>query len=231
MSALILLIDADDTLLDFKKAEYTSITHTVKKFGVTDLGGAARLFSAINKACWLDVERGVRTREQIAVDRFCELKEKLELSAAPEVINEDYKENMRHAYFLLPGAEEFLQALKARRHRLFMITNGLETTQKMRLKGSGIYGCFENIFISEAMGLRKPEREYFDKVASLIPSFVKSKCLVIGDSLSADIKGANNAGLDSIWFNVEGKPLKEGVFPTYTAHSYSDVLAVLDGLQ
>ena len=81
------------------------------------------------------------------------------------------------------------------------------------------------------MRLRKPEREYFDKVASLIPSFDKSKCLVIGDSLSADIKGANNAGLDSIWFNVEGKPLKEGVFPTYTARSYSDVLAVLDGLQ
>ena len=72
MPALILLIDADDTLLDFKKAEYTSITHTVKKFGVTDLGGAARLFSAINKACWQDVERGVRKREQIDVDRFCE---------------------------------------------------------------------------------------------------------------------------------------------------------------
>ena len=225
---MILLIDADDTLLDFKKAEYTSITAAVKKFGAADPDGAARLFSAINKACWQDVEKAERTREQIAVERFYELKEKLSLNASAEVINEDYKENMRHAHFLLPGARDFLQALKARGHRLFMITNGLETTQTLRLKGSGIYDFFERIFISEAMGLRKPEREFFDRACSLIPAFDKSKCLVIGDSLSADIKGANNAGIPSIWFNAENKPLKDGVFPTYTAHSYSQILTFLD---
>lgn len=230
MSALILLIDADDTLLDFKKAEYTSITATVKKFGADDPEGAARLFSAINKACWLDVEKGIRTREQIAVERFCELKEKLSLNAPAETINEDYKENMRHAYFLLPGAKEFLQALKARGHRLFMITNGLETTQKMRLKGSGIYDYFERIFISEAMGLRKPERAFFEQAARLIPAFNASECLIIGDSLSADIKGANNANLPSIWFNAEYKPLKDGIYPTYTAHSYAKILTILDAL-
>ena len=231
MPSLILLIDADDTLLDFKKAEHMSITLTAKKFGASDPEEAARLFSAINKACWLDVERGVRTRERIAVERFCELKERLFLSGSPEEINEDYKANMRRAYFLLPGAIEFLRALKERGHRLFLITNGLETTQRLRIKGSGIEGFFEDVFISEAMGLRKPEREYFELVGRLIKQFERERCLVIGDSLTADILGANNARLPSIWFNAEKKPLKEGIFPTYETHSYAEVLKILDGLQ
>ena len=106
---MILLIDADDTLFDFKRSERESIIATAKKFGAADPEGAADIFTLINKACWLDVEKGVRTREQIAVDRFRELKSRLSLDADAETINEYYKAQMRGSHHLLPGAGKFLR--------------------------------------------------------------------------------------------------------------------------
>ena len=227
---LILLIDADDTLLDFKRSERACITATLKNFRARGVQKAARLFSAVNKACWLAVERGERTREEIAVLRFEELLGRLPLQATAEQLNEFYKACMRRAYFLLPGAKRFLHALKARRHRLFLITNGLQTTQRLRVKGSGIEEFFEDVFISESMGTRKPERAYFEAVERLIPDFRPELCYVIGDSLTADIKGAENAGLPSIWFDPENKPAKPDITPTYTAHSYADIVRILDAI-
>lgn len=225
---MILLIDADDTLFDFKRSERESIIATAKKFGAADPEGAADIFTLINKACWLDVEKGIRTREQIAVDRFRELKSRLSLDADAETINEYYKAQMRGSHHLLPGAGKFLRDLKLRGHSLYLITNGVEATQKSRLEGSGIFGFFDGVFISEAMGCRKPEREFFELVGRQIKHFDPAACYVIGDSLTADIKGANAAGLKSIWFNPTGKPLTEDIFPTHQARSYSDVLNILD---
>ena len=225
---MILLIDADDTLFDFKRSERESIIATAKKFGAADPEGAADIFTLINKACWLDVEKGIRTREQIAVDRFRELKSRLLLDADAETINEYYKAQMRGSHHLLPGAGKFLRDLKLRGHSLYLITNGVEATQKSRLEGSGIFGFFDGVFISEAMGCRKPEREFFELVGRQIKHFVPADCYVIGDSLTADIKGANAAGLKSIWFNPTGKPLTEDSVPTHQARSYSDILNILD---
>lgn len=225
---MILLIDADDTLFDFKRSERESIIATAKKFGAADPEGAADIFTLINKACWLDVEKGIRTREQIAVDRFRELKSRLSLDADAETINEYYKAQMRNSYYLLPGAGKFLRDLKLRGYSLYLITNGVEATQKSRLEGSGIFGFFDGVFISEAMGCRKPEREFFELVGRQIKDFDPADCYVIGDSLTADIKGANAAGLKSIWFNPTGKPLTEDSVPTHQARSYSDVLNILD---
>ena len=225
---MILLIDADDTLFDFKRSERESIIATAKKFGAADPEGAADIFTLINKACWLDVEKGIRTREQIAVDRFRELKSRLPLDADAETINEYYKAQMRGSHHLLPGAGKFLRDLKLRGHSLYLITNGVEATQKSRLEGSGIFGFFDGVFISEAMGCRKPEREFFELVGRQIKHFDPADCYVIGDSLTADIKGANAAGLKSIWFNPTGKPLTADGVPTHQARSYSDVLNILD---
>ena len=225
---MILLIDADDTLFDFKRSERESIIATAKKVGAADPEGAADIFTLINKACWLDVEKGIRTREQIAVDRFRELKSRLSLDADAETINEYYKAQMRGSHHLLPGAGKFLRDLKLRGHSLYLITNGVEATQKSRLEGSGIFGFFDGVFISEAMGCRKPEREFFELVGRQIKHFDPADCYVIGDSLTADIKGANAAGLKSIWFNPTGKPLTADGVPTRQARSYSDILNILD---
>lgn len=225
---MILLIDADDTLFDFKRSERESIIATAKNFGAADPEGAADIFTLINKACWLDVEKGIRTREQIAVDRFRELKSRLLLDADAETINEYYKAQMRSSYHLLPGAGKFLRDLKLRGHSLYLITNGVEATQKSRLEGSGIFGFFDGVFISEAMGCRKPEREFFELVGRQIKHFDPADCYVIGDSLTADIKGANAAGLKSIWFNPTGKSLTSDGVPTRQARSYSDILNILD---
>ena len=200
----------------------------MKKFGAADPEGAADIFTLINKACWLDVEKGIRTREQIAVDRFRELKSRLSLDADAETINEYYKAQMRGSHHLLPGAGKFLRDLKLRGHSLYLITNGVEATQKSRLEGSGICGFFDGVFISEAMGCRKPEREFFELVGRQIKHFDPADCYVIGDSLTADIKGANAAGLKSIWFNPTGKPLTAEGVPTRQARSYSDILNILD---
>lgn len=230
MRTLILLIDGDDTLLDFKAAERQAVSCVLKEEGVCDVENVARLFSEINAECWRQVERGEKTREQIGVDRFVTLFSQCGISGDPVRACQSYKTAMRSQFSLIHGAKEFLTALKNRGHRLFLITNGLAATQKSRLEGSRINGYFEDIFISEDVGVSKPDKAYFEYVKSHIPQFDDSRCYIIGDSLTADVKGGNNSNIPVIWYNAEHKPLKEGIYPDYQACSYGEILSILDSL-
>ena len=104
----------------------------------------------------------------------------------------------------LPGALDMLRAL-SERYDLYITTNGNPISQPGRLKNSGVTAFMKGCFISDEIGAAKPDKKYFDYVLARIPGASTENCLVIGDSLSADIKGAQNAGLDSLWYNPNRK--------------------------
>ena len=111
-------------------------------------------------------------------------------------------------------------------YHIYIITNGIGFVQKKRISKCEYLPYIKGIFISEELGAVKPEKEYFSKVLSYINA-KKEECLIIGDSLSADIKGGNLSGIDTLWYNPEKLNCKNGINPTFTFHNYSDILSFL----
>ena len=99
--------------------------------------------------------------------------------------------------------------------------------QHSRIDSAGIEKYFDGMFISEEIGGRKPEPEYFEKCFERIPAFCKTHTAILGDSLSADMQGGKNAGITTIWFNRDDMPDEEGVCPDYEIRSLSELPALL----
>ena len=114
----------------------------------------------------------------------------------------------------MPQAKQLLADLSAS-HDIYVVTNGIAKTQHRRLNESGLAPYFTNVFASETVGVQKPNPGFFDYVAHNIQGFSKDQSLVIGDSLTSDIKGANLYGLDSVWFNPTHQPNTIRLKPTY----------------
>lgn len=218
------MFDADNTLFDFDKAEYHAFGKALRVNGFElDYEYAYKLYHGINKSLWEEFEKGEVTKAVLTIRRFEKTFEKLGIKCEPESFNQLYMKLLGDGNFLYAGAEDICRKLCAR-CRLFIITNGVGTTQRRRFDASPIKPYFEDIFISEEIGFQKPDKRYFDSVFKKIPEINPSSALVVGDSLTSDIKGANNAGLDSCWYN----PKK---LPAYTDMSYTYMITDLKELE
>ena len=122
-----------------------------------------------------------------------------------DAFNREYLHNLGYGTQPLPHALELCQALSALGCRLYILTNGLSGPQRRRLAGSGLTPYLSDIFVSEETGFQKPRKEFYDYVFARIPDFAKSRALMVGDSLSSDMEGARNAGVDACWYNPKGK--------------------------
>ena len=227
---LILLFDVDDTLLDFAKSERRAITRTLSAVGITPTEELIGAYSEINLACWKLIEDNKITRKQLDRMRFDILNERFAIegrdSAAMGVC---YRKELSEACYVIRGCRAMLTEL-SRTDRLFIVTNGAEPTQLKRLKKAGIDGLFEDIFYSESIGFSKPYREFFDYVAAHIAGWDSTRAVLIGDSQTSDIAGANNAGITSVWFNRRNEKIG-GVKPDFTVKNYGGLKAVLARLR
>ena len=127
---------------------------------------------------------------------------------------------------LLPGAEELCRVL-SRDHRLYLLTNAVASVQKTRFANSAIAPYFQGVFISEEVGVGKPDPAYFDYVFHAVPGLARDNALVIGDSLTSDIQGANNAGLPCYWFNPKGQPRPQGLRIDYEIRALEELYAIV----
>ena len=125
----------------------------------------------------------------------------------------------------LYGAEDFLKKLKAQ-GRIFLITNGTAGIQRKRIEKLDCEKYFDAVFISDEIGFAKPDKRFFDYAISHIKDFDKEKAVVIGDSLSSDILGANNSNLTSIWYNTENFSLTFAK-PDFIAKNYEEILNLI----
>ena len=221
-----LLIDLDDTILDFQKAEEIALEKTLVQFGIDPSEENRSLYSRINRACWEALERGELTRAQVAVGRFAELFSKVGVSADAAACNRFYWEQLSIGHYFLPGAEETLQAL-AGKYKLYIASNGTKSVQEPRLESSGIRKYFRDIFISEDMGTDKPSAEFFQRCFARIPDFDPAKTMIVGDSLTSDIQGGINAGIKTCWVNPR-KKVSTSVKPDYEIESLSQLPALLE---
>ena len=224
----IALFDADNTLLDFTRAEHDALCLSLAARGLPRDEGTVALYSAINDSHWKRLERGETTRDLLKVARFADFFGATGHSGDPAAMARDYEAALGRQTHLVDGALELIQALHGK-CRLFIITNGITAVQKSRFGGCALAPYFEHSFISEEMGCAKPEKKFFDLVAASIPGFDPAEALVIGDSLSSDILGGVNAGLHTCWFNPAGKPAPADLPITYTVRRLADIYPILRG--
>ena len=200
-----LLFDADNTLLDFTACEAKAFAEALKLCGIPQKPGMTEVYSAYNDRCWKELERGELTKPQLVVKRYALFLEHYGIDKDPQTVNETYADCLSKTAIELPGAEDLLKRLYGKA-KIYIITNGLTKVQKGRFARTGMTEYIEEIFISEQMGCKKPDALFFSLVAERIPGFCQEQAIVIGDSLTSDIRGANNAGLPCCWFNPGNIP-------------------------
>lgn len=224
----ILLFDADDTLLDFKKSEDISFQIILEKNGITeDIKLLHEKYKEINDLLWSQHAKGLVTKDFLKVERFRKLLDDHNLKADPHQLCEDYLETLPTQVFLIDGALELLTSLHGK-IPLVIVTNGIGSVQQKRLSNSGIKPFIELMVVSEECGYSKPDKRIFDHTFDLMKiKQATSSVLMIGDKLETDILGANNFQIDSCWFNPEKAANTTSIVPTYEIQNILELLKIL----
>lgn len=222
-----LLFDADETLFDFRAAERAALLRTLEHFALPADEGTLARYSRLNQSLWDKLDRGEIERSFLVRERFDLLLRSLGAAGDGAELNEYFLRRLGECPQLLPGAEALCRAL-APRFTLSIVTNGMSHAQRGRFDRSPLRSLIPHLFISEELGCQKPQRAFLDKVLAALSVTDRRRVLVIGDSLAADIRGARNAELDSVWYNPAGLPPDPDCPPTYTIFHLDQLTFLLD---
>lgn len=220
-----ILLDLDDTLLDFQKSEDFAIRTTIKTLGIEPTDEIVESYKEINLKYWKMYERKEIEREALLVARFKEFCGLLNITNKDfSLLNETYFHYLSSTPFEIDGAEEFLKKLSDK-YNIYIITNGVKRVQDKRLSLVNITKYFKKIYISEVLGYQKPDIEFFNIVLQDLNITNKSEVLIIGDSLTSDIQGGINSGIDTMWYNPQHK--KSNINYTYEISCYDDFFNII----
>lgn len=223
----ILLIDLDDTVLDFKKQESVAIRKTLSGAGLEPTEAVCVRYSQINDWHWKQLEKGLMTRDEVLHGRFRALFEELGVEADARQTALRYMENLAEGHYYLPGAKEAIQSL-GRKYRVYLASNGTAGVQNRRIKSAGLDEMTEGIFISQDIGVNKPGKGFFDYCFAHIPGFDSRKTLMVGDSPSSDILGGQKAGIATCWVAPKDKVCTLENEPTYRIESITQLETLLE---
>lgn len=221
-----ILFDLDDTILDFAKSERKALQKIFESFDIPFVDEHIEKYKQINHNLWVQFESGEVAREQIFERRFPDFLAHYGHEITGTSVDYEYRLHLMNGHDVLDGAEELLQSLQDT-HRLYVVTNGLKEMQCKRLKDSGLERYFTKIFISEDVGYKKPEVQFFSHVFNEIEDFKKEETIIVGDMLHADILGGYNAGIDTAWVNNKQFPIYVEVNPTYEIQHIQELYDIL----
>lgn len=222
-----ILFDADGTLFDYDRAEAYALANMFDHLGYPFKEEYLIEYRHINGNLWQAFEQGAINQNRLKGKRFELLCKYFELNLDPTVLSQLYLKYLGRGTFLIDGAEETVKAL-ASHYSLAIITNGLKDVQRPRIASSPIHGYFPVIVISEEVGAAKPDKKIFDIAFQRMGDPQREEVLIIGDSLTSDIAGASNYGIDSCWFNPGRKQRPAGLNIRYEIDELSDLIGLLD---
>jgi putative hydrolase of the HAD superfamily len=228
MNYELLIFDADGTLFDFAKAEKYAFFKSAENAGRNFSNEEYGIYCRLNKGIWKEMELGEIDQETLKAERFRRFFAEVGIDEDAVGFSKKYLYNLSTAGFLFEGAEELLKQLKGR-YRMVLLTNGLTSVQETRLGKSPVRSYFEELVISESVGISKPDPRIFEHTFDKIGYEKKDKTLMIGDSLTSDIKGGLNFGVDTCWYNAEMKENEKNIVPKYEVHDYEELLGIIDG--
>lgn len=226
----IVLFDADNTLLDFDTDMDAAFESTYQETGLAAQKPYSRemlqSYYTINESWWRKFEQGECTKSELFTGRFQEYTALHGFSCDAVWLNDQYFIQLAKGGRLLPGAMELVKDL-APHYRMYIVTNGNATSQKERLLRSGLMEYITDFYVSEAVGAAKPDIRYFRYVFTQIGEPDTAKYILVGDSLTSDIKGAQNAGIDCIWYNPSALPNTLPKAATHEAENFDSIRKIL----
>lgn len=223
-----LLWDIDGTLLNFEKSENYAIKKCFELFGIDECTDemVAR-YSPINRKYWEALERGELTKPQVLRGRFQEFFKSENISFDRiDDFNAEYQVRLGDKVFFCDNGLETVTALKGK-IRQYAVTNGTYIAQSRKLTQSGLIDIFDGVFISDKIGFEKPSVEFFDAVQKEIGEFSHDEVMIIGDSLTSDMRGGNNANILCCWYNPHGAENKYGIKIDYEIKDIAEVIEII----
>jgi 2-haloacid dehalogenase len=220
------LFDADGTLFDFERTAARALERTFGDFELPYDPAYVEIYRSIDERWWKALERGEISRSRLHVQRFSDLLDHVGASREPKAFADRYLEHVAEGTDLIEGAERVVSELAERVH-LALITNGFAEVQTSRFSRSSLTRHFEAIVISGIVGAAKPDPAIFDEVFRRMGSPAKSDVLMVGDSLTADIQGGGDYGIDTCWYNPEGHPVPEGMEITHVISDLAELLGIV----
>jgi putative hydrolase of the HAD superfamily len=221
-----LLFDLDGTLFDYDKAESDALKNTFIQSGIAYDSAYLIKYRELNKLIWQDFENGRITQKNLKTKRFEQLSSSINVQFDSSAFSDKYLLNLSKGTALINGSEEVLKKLYFS-SKLYLITNGLSIVQRPRIKNSVIGKYFDAVIISEEVGFAKPQKEIFDLAFNKMNNPSKNEVLIIGDSLSSDIAGGKNYGIDTCWFNPSKNEIDENALSTYEIHDLSELFDII----
>lgn len=224
----VILFDLDGTLLNFEEAERIALSNALAEFQIPCSENTQSLYHTINARLWEQFELGLVSKESLKLWRFEELFKELDIHIDAERMNRFYQIALSHCAILERGAREVCDRLAAN-CKLYIVTNGTAMVQHSRLKESGLEKYFQDVFISGEIGAHKPENTFFEKVFERIhcSEIEKSEVLLVGDTISSDIKGALRAGISACWYNPTEKKNYSSLTPHYEIRALSELTDII----
>lgn len=225
----IILWDVDQTLLDFAKSEDYALRYTFRQFQINIDTETVLLYSGINDSFWKRLEKGEISKQEVLDGRFRALFQEMgigdiEISDFASI----YQKALGSVYYYQDDSYRLCEELK-KDYRQFAVTNGVALTQQNKLKLSGFDKLLEKVFISETVGSPKPSKEFFEKCFEQIPGFNREKAIIIGDSLTSDMQGGNNAKIACCWYNPCKKERNASLRIDYEIKNLWEIKDILNG--
>lgn len=199
-----LLFDFDDTLLDFKQTERDAFHTAMKRCGLEDREGYLELYSEINHKKWLLLNEGQITKDEIFQTRFRDFFDAVGIDYDPMQFQQVYAKALSEPVYYMDGVVEVLREL-SKEHEMYIVTNGIKAVQEPRLARCEFKSYIKDVFISEIIGFEKPQTEFFKAVFTKLPHLKREETLIIGDSLTSDIRGGNRVNIATCWLNPDKK--------------------------
>jgi YjjG family noncanonical pyrimidine nucleotidase len=222
-----LWFDADGTLFDYNRAEAAALRNTFFSLTLPFEDAYLEVYRRINYGLWQALERQEITQAVLRFRRFELLMEELQVAGSPEQMGSVYVEQLSICSELMEDAHEVLQALSGK-SQIAIVTNGLQTVQRGRLEHSTIRGFIAELIISEEVDAAKPHASFFEAAFERCGQPRKEDVLIIGDSLTSDIQGGVDYGIDTCWYNPTGAAKPEALPITYQIKQLNELLDILD---
>ena len=204
------LWDVDGTLLDFSAAESAAIRSLFREFSLGECTDEmVRRYSKINEGFWQRLERNEITKDRVLVGRFETFfaEQGIDPVLAP-AFNEKYQYRLGDTIVCRDDSLNLVLSLRGK-VRQYVVSNGTIVAQTKKLKLSGLGEQMDGIFLSEQLGVEKPNKAFFDKVLETVSPESLSEVMIVGDSLTSDMQGGINAGIHTCWYNPDRKPLPD----------------------
>ena len=222
----IILIDLDNTLIDFNECARHSIMNAFEKLGLEYSDRVFETFICENVKIWKRLERGEITKPELRANRWNIILSRLGIDFDGTILEEMFENGVAQGAYAVDGAYGLLDYLYSK-YKLYVVSNGFRFVQESRLKIGDFEKYFTDVFVSEDVGIPKPAKEFFDYCFENINNPPKEDVILIGDSITADILGGINYGMDTIWFNKNNEPLPENINPNYTVNTLEEIKNIL----